>query len=187
MSERAGRHIVGHGIVLVPDEELTDQLRGLAHDIVSDPAPIMRLGPQTVPHVTLAHCRDELDRAGSWWAAAAPALPAAIEVAVIGVLLAYLPEGGFYVPEGGVYCGLEIVRKPDIDTLHDIVISAAHEQGIAPIGAVGDDFRPHLTLGVFSHPAVNVAALRAERIPRTLTLTPVLGELGAYGTIVGVV
>ena len=64
------------------------------------------------------------------------------------MLYAVVAAGDYYLPQGGVYVGLEVVRRPDLDVLHQEALGRVREAGATPLGAVGADFRPHLTLGV---------------------------------------
>jgi hypothetical protein len=106
-----------------------------------------------------------------------------MRVKIIGLLYAVLPAGDYYVPQGGVYFGLEIVRRPALDALHAEVLGWIGEAGARPLGAVGADYRPHVTLGVSS--GCPLLPELGEVPVGEFDVTLACGELGPYGTFPG--
>ncbi|AGL21485.1 hypothetical protein [Actinoplanes sp. N902-109] len=165
-----------HGLVLLPDHPTHDRLTVLATTIAG-PAPINTLGPHAPAHVSILHFTGgDPDRIRT------RAATRTIKVKPIGLLYAHLAPGDYYVPQGGVYFGLELVRRPALDDLHQAALEWVKEAGAEPLGAVGDDYRPHITLGVTNQPALpDLAEVPTGEIEVTLAF----GELGPYGTFPG--
>ena len=91
-----------------------------------------------------------------------------------------VPKGDYYVPTGGTYFGVEIVRRPDLDALHRRYLDFAAARGMTPLGAVGADYRPHITLGVTE---VQPALPPLDMVPLgELDLTLAHGPIGPYGS-----
>ena len=171
-----------YGVVLLPDRRTHERLATLAAAIAG-PSRINTLGDHAPAHVSVAHFDGDEDQAARV-AARLDGLPATVpSVQIIGLLYAVIAPGDYYVPQGGVYFGLEMVRRPDLDALHTEVLGWIAEAGARPLGAVGADFRPHITLGVSSgRPELPDLA----HVPAgDLTVTLAFGGLGPYGTFPG--
>lgn len=167
---------MAYGVVLLPDIEVSRQLIELSHTIGDGREPLMLLGGQAPPHLSVLHfdCAD--DRIPAIAAATAPHRGRTFEVKVIGLLYSVVPAGDHYVPAGGYYFGIEVTRRPDLDALHREFL----ELDAPPLGAVGDDFRPHLTLGMTARPP---ALPPLETVPSGLIpMTMASGRIGPYGT-----
>ncbi|GAA2484977.1 hypothetical protein [Winogradskya humida] len=163
-----------YGIVLLPDPATSATLAALARTIGAAAGPLNLAGPKAPPHVSILHIDTE-DRAplDAW----VRAHPGPLTVKIIGLLFADVPAGDYYVPTGGSYFGLEIVRRPDLDALHS---SALDLPAGPPLGNVGPDFRPHITLGMVSG-ALHLPDLAT--VPAgELTLTPAVGRIGPFGS-----
>ncbi|WP_305787409.1 hypothetical protein [Symbioplanes lichenis] len=167
-----------HGVVLLPDRATHARLAALAAT-VAGPDPISRLGEKAPAHVSVAHFEGPADSVRE---RAARHPHRSLAVKVIGLLYTVVPEGDYYVPEGGCYFGVEMVRRPDLDALHTEVLGWIEEAGATPLGAVGTDFRPHITLGMTRSPSLPaLTEVPLGEIPVTLAF----GELGPYGTFPG--
>jgi hypothetical protein len=167
-----------HGIVLLPDRATHDRLADLA-GVISGPNPINKLGDHAPAHVSVVH----FDGPPGEIEARVEARPVrTLQVRVIGLLYAVVPPGDYYVPQGGVYFGIEIVRRPDLNSLHAEALSWVEEGGATPLGAVGADYRPHITLGMAAGPVLpDLVAVPLGEISVELAF----GELGPYGTFPG--
>jgi hypothetical protein len=168
-----------YGVVLLPDRRVHQRLTALAAAIGGSES-ISLLGPEAPAHVSVVHFDGDAGQAAQvrTWMARRPELT--MPVTVIGVLYAVVAAGDYYVPQGGVYFGLEVVRRPDLDVLHQDALGSVHQAGATPVGAVGPDFRPHLTLGV-THAQPALPDLGDVPVGQ-LELALAFGELGPYGT-----
>ncbi len=136
----------------------------------------MLLGEQAPPHVSILHVDCADDQPADLIAATARHRGRVFPAKVIGLLYSVLPAGDYYVPTGGYYFGLEIIRSPQLDALHQEFLRLGHP----PLGLVDQDYRPHLTLGVTTQPP---SGPPFRRIPvGTLRLTMVGGPVGPFGT-----
>ncbi|MEV6848281.1 hypothetical protein [Actinoplanes sp. NPDC051411] len=170
---------MAYGVVLLPDARTARTLTELSHAIGHGARPRHLLGEQAPPHVSVLHLDVPGERAAEI-ADHVAAHPRQITVKVIGLLYVPVPEGDYYVPAGGTYFGVEMVRRPDLDALHHEYLDFAAARGMAPLGAVGDDYRPHVTLGVTE---VQPALPPLDMLPLgELRLILAGGPIGAYGT-----
>jgi hypothetical protein len=168
-----------YGVVLLPDRRTHRQLASLA--AASGGAdPIHRLGDAAPAHVSVAHVEADAAQAAQIAARMARHPQQGITAKPIGLLYAVLGRGDYYVPQGGVYFGIEIVRRPDLDALHQETLGWIRAARATPLGAVGADYRPHITLGVTGD---RPGLPPLEDVPAgELDLTLAFGELGPYGT-----
>jgi hypothetical protein len=167
--------MVAHGVVLRPDAATSRALIELSHAIGGAAEPIMLLGSEAPPHVSVVHW-EAPDRIPSVVALCGRYRERTFDVKVTGLLYTVVPAGDYYVPQGGYYFGLEIVRRPDLDALHQEFLSAVAQ----PLGQVGDDFRPHITLGMTARmPVLPPLSDLTTGIIRT---TLAAGPVGPYGT-----
>jgi hypothetical protein len=170
---------MAYGVVLLPDARTAEALTDLSHAIGHGAQPLHQLGPQAPPHVSVLHLDVSGDRAGEV-AAYAAAHPVRLRVKVIGLLYVPVPVGDYYVPTGGIFFGVEVVRRPDLEALHRDYLGFAAERGMSPLGAVGPDFRPHVTLGVTP---VQPALPPLDKLPLgEFDVTLAHGPVGPYGT-----
>jgi 2'-5' RNA ligase superfamily protein len=166
-----------YGVVLLPDARTARALTELSHAIGHGARPLHQLGDHAPPHVSVLHLDVPDERAAE---IAARVRPVRITVKVIGLLYVPVPAGDHYVPTGGTYFGVEVVRRPDLDALHHEYLDFAAARGMTPLGAVGDDYRPHVTLGVTE---VQPALPPLDMVPLgELTMTLAGGPIGPYGT-----
>ena len=170
---------MAYGVVLVPDARTTRALTDLSHAIGHGARPVHQLSDHAPPHVSVLHLDVDDDR-GPEIAEFTAAKQVTLTVKVIGLLYAPVPKGDYYVPDGGIYFGVEIVRRPDLDGLHQAFLDFAATRGMTPLGAVGDDYRPHVTLGVTE---VQPALPPLDMLPLgELHMTLASGPIGPYGT-----
>lgn len=170
---------MAYGVVLLPDARTTDTLTTLSHAVGHGARPLHQLGDHAPPHVSVLHLDVPDDHAADI-AAYADAHPVALTVKVIGLLYVPVPPGDYYVPTGGVYFGVEIVRRPDLDALHRGYLDFAAQRDMSPLGAVGPDYRPHITLGVTE---VQPALPPLDMVPLGgFEMTLAHGPIGPYGS-----
>lgn len=163
---------VAHGVVLRPDTETSRALIELSHTIGADHRPLMLLGEKAPPHLSVLHVDGTADLAP----AMAPHRGRTFPATIIGLLYSVVPPGDHYVPAGGHYFGLEMIRSPELDALHQEFLRLGHP----PLGLVGDHYRPHITLGVTAGPPGRPPL--AQVPTGTLHLTMAAGPVGPYGT-----
>ena len=171
-----------YGVVLLPDRRTHERLARLAAAIAG-PSRVNTLGDHAPAHVSVAHFDGDATQAGRIAARLAGRAAPVTSVKIIGLLYAVVAPGDYYVPQGGVYFGLEVVRRPDLDALHSEVLGWIGEAGARPLGAVGDDYRPHITLGV-SGGRPELPELSDVPVGE-LGVTLASGLLGPYGTFPG--
>lgn len=170
---------MAYGVVLLPDARITGALTELSHAVGHGAQPLHQLGDHAPPHVSVLHLDVPEDGAHEV-AARVAAHPVRITVKVSGLLYVPVPPGDYYVPTGGTYFGVEIVRRPDLDALHREYLDFASSHGVTTLGAVGTDYRPHITLGVTK---VQPALPPLDMMPLgELVLTLASGPIGPYGT-----
>jgi hypothetical protein len=171
---------MAYGVVLLPDARVSATLTELSHAVGHGARPLHQLGPAAPPHVSVLHLDTPDERAEAAVAAFAAANPVRLRVKLTGLLFAPVAAGDYYVPTGGVYFGLEVVRRPDLNALHGQCLSFAAEHGMGTLGAVGDDYRPHITLGFT---AVQPGLPPLDRVPLgELEVSLACGPVGPYGT-----
>jgi hypothetical protein len=168
-----------YGVVLLPGRSDADALIALSHTVGHGAAPINLLGDHAPPHVSVLHLDVDDAKAEEITAYAGTCLPRLI-VKPIGLLFTTVPRGDYYVPQGGTYFGVEIVRRPDLNALHQDFLAFAAERGMRPLGAVGDDFRPHVTLGMTASPP-GLPPLGTVPLGE-IEMTLACGFIGPYGT-----
>jgi hypothetical protein len=170
---------MAYGVVLLPDARTARALTELSHAIGHGARPLHQLGDHAPPHVSVLHLDVPANRDAEI-AGYADAHPRTLTVKVIGLLYVPVPAGDYYVPTGGTHFGVEIVRRPDLDALHREYLDLAAGTGMTPLGAVGADYRPHITLGVTP---VQPALPPLDMLPLgDLELTLAHGPVGPYGT-----
>ena len=168
-----------YGVVLLPDRRTHEKLAALAAAIAGT-SPIHRLGDTAPAHVSVAHFEADPTQAAQIAVRVAGHPQQGLSVKIIGLLYAVVARGDYYVPQGGVYFGVEVVRRPELSALHEETLGWVRETGATPLGAVGADYRPHVTLGVTGgQPALP----GLDEVPvGDLDLTLAFGQLGPYGT-----
>jgi hypothetical protein len=170
-----------YGVVLLPDLETHTRLAALAA-AVGGPSPVNILGSHAPAHVSLVHFDADATQAKRLARRAADYHVRSLPVRIIGLLYASVPPGDYYFPQGGVYFGVELVRRADIEELHREVLGWVLDVGASPLGQVGDDFRPHVTLGI----GPSAALPPWPDVPTgEFTATLAFGELARYGTFPG--
>jgi hypothetical protein len=169
-----------YGVVLLPDRRTHEKLATLAAAIAGTRHPIHRLGDTAPAHVSVAHFEADPTQAAQIAARVAHHPQHGLSAKIIGFLYAAVARGDYYVPQGGVYFGIEVVRRPDLSALHEETLGWVREADATPLGAVGADYRPHVTLGVTGgRPALP----GLDEVPAgDLDLTLAFGQLGPYGT-----
>jgi hypothetical protein len=164
------------GVVLRPDRETSLSLVELSHAIGDGHEPLMLLGDKAPPHLSVLHMDCAESRTAGIIAATAPYRGRTFPAEVIGLLYSVIPPGDYYVPPGGYYFGLEMIRSPELDALHQEFLHLGHP----PLGQVDEHYRPHITLGVTAEPP---ARPPFSKIPAgVLRLTMSCGPVGPFGT-----
>jgi hypothetical protein len=167
---------MAHGVVLRPDAQTSRSLVELSHLIGAGHEPLMLLGDQAPPHVSVLHVDCAHDQVAGIVAATAPYRGRTFSAKVIGLLYSVVPPGDYYVPTGGYYFGLEVIRSPELDALHQEFLRLGHP----PLGLVDQDYRPHITLGMTAEPP---AGPTFAKIPTgVIRLTMASGPVGPFGT-----
>ncbi|MEV4640191.1 hypothetical protein AB0J80_22870 [Actinoplanes sp. NPDC049548] len=167
---------MAYGVVLRPDAPTSRSLMELSHTIGDGHEPLMLLGEQAPPHVSVLHVDCAATQEAGIAAATAPHRGRTFEATVIGLLYSVVPPGDHYVPTGGYYFGLEIIRTPVLDALHQEFLRLGHP----PLGLVDRDYRPHITLGVTAQPP---ALPPLTQVPAgVIPLTMASGPVGPFGT-----
>jgi hypothetical protein len=167
---------MAYGVVLRPDEQMSRSLIELSQQIGQGGEPLMLLGEQAPPHVSVLHVDCADDQAADIVAATTRHRGRVFPATVIGLLYSVIPAGDYYVPTGGYYFGLEIIRSPELDALHQEFLRLGHP----PLGLVDQDYRPHITLGVTARPP---AGPPFPNIPAgSFLLTMSSGPIGPFGT-----
>jgi hypothetical protein len=163
-------------VVLRPDAPTSRSLVELSHAIGDGHEPLMLLGANAPPHLSVLHVDCPADQTAGIVAATAPYRGRTFPATVIGLLYSVIRPGDHYVPSGGYYFGLEMIRSPELDALHQQFLRLGHP----PLGLVDRDYRPHITLGVT---AVPPALPALTTVPTgVLSLTMASGPVGPYGT-----
>ena len=167
---------VTYGVVLRPGSQMSRSLVELSHTIGAGHQPLMLLGQNAPPHLSVLHVDCAGDQTAGIVAATAPHRGRTFPAKVIGLLYSVIPPGDYYVPSGGYYFGLEMIRSPELDALHQQFLLLGHP----PLGQVDQDYRPHITLGVTAGPPARPPL--AEVPTGVIPLTMASGPLGPYGT-----
>jgi hypothetical protein len=167
---------MAYGVVLRPDEAVSRSLIDLSHLVGDGHDPLMVLGDQAPPHVSVLHVDGSPDETADMAATVARHRGRVFPARIIGLLYSVVPPGDYYVPTGGYYFGLEVVRSPELDALHQEFLRF----GYPPLGLVDRDYRPHVTLGVTAEPP---GAPPFPAIPAgVVRLTLAGGPVGPFGT-----
>ena len=168
--------LVAYGVVLRPDAATSRSLIELSHTIGDGHEPLMLLGDQAPPHLSVLHLDCAGDQAAGIVTATTPHRGRTFPATIIGLLYSVVPAGDYYVPTGGYYFGLEMIRSPELDALHQEFLALGHP----PLGLVDRDYRPHITLGMTAGPP---AQPPFAMIPTgTVQLTISSGPVGPFGT-----
>ena len=170
-----------YGVVLLPDRDTRLRFAALAARIGGE-SPAHVLGGQAPAHVSVAHFDGDESQAAQIAARTEAHTPRKLRMRIIGLLYATIPPGDYYFPQGGVYFGLEVVRRPALNALHHEALTWIRSAGATPLGQVGDDFRPHVTLGAAAAPVLPPwPEIPAGEFDATLAF----GELARHGTFPG--
>jgi hypothetical protein len=177
-ARKAGKGVihVAFGVVLRPDVETSRSLVELSHTIGDGHEALMLLGDKAPPHVSILHVDCAEDQTAGIVAATAAHEGRTFTAKIIGLLYSVIPAGDYYVPTGGYYFGLEMIRSPELDALHQKFLRLGH----TPLGLVNHDYRPHITLGVTVEPPSQPPF---SKIPAGIVrLTMSSGPVGPFGT-----
>lgn len=166
---------------MLPDPEITERLTSFSNEIAEANA-IMSLDVQErPPHLTLLHVDADREVADRWWSEVLKTVEPSLPVRLTGLMFAPMSPGDYYVPEGGVYFGLEAKCTAALRQAHAKIFEAAAKFDATPIGVTGDNFSPHVTLGVLQSFPGDVS-LRSSVLGASFTGRLALGRLGSYGT-----
>lgn len=177
---RDSLRFMAYGIILLPTDvsPLTRQSAAIAR--LADP--IMQLGADAPPHVSIVHADVSAETAMTLWAnlTAHHRLEFALQFA--GLMFAPIAPGDPYVPEGGVYYGLECMRSAELLELHEHARSWLDAAQAPTLSPSGTRFRPHVTLGVLRAAPNGAIPLPDQLFGTDMQFRPALGRLGPYGT-----
>jgi hypothetical protein len=172
------------GLVLLPEQRLVvDRLARYAGAVCTSGKPLMMIGEDAPPHLTLIHITTSLAAAKVIFDRAAARLGFRLPVRLSGLMFAPIPTGDYHVPEGGIYVGLEALRTPALDFAHRFVCNEATRFGAKILTPAGDDFRPHITLGILTTYPVRPIPLPPEVVKASFNTSLRLGRLGRNGTV----
>src|SRR3954454_1018389 len=173
---------MAYGVILVPGRAAIDRLTRFAAGLAAGTAARFVVGENAVPHVTLLHADCSAEQADAWWDRASRALSRDMPVRIAGLMYSLIPQGDFYTPEGGVYFGLEVARSPQIIDAHRTTLAQAEDLGLGVWGAVGDQFAPHVTLGVCETVPRAPVMLPGELTGAAIEVSLAFGEVRRHGT-----
>jgi 2'-5' RNA ligase len=170
------------GIILLPEAEATSRLVNFSREIASSAPSKMHLADNAPPHITLLHVDCDRATADRWWRSANPLVPKDQVVQSAGLTFSPIDPGDYYVPDGGIFAGIEIVRRSTLEDAHQEVLRLARESDAKPLGAVGEDFRPHITISILDHFPVDRIPFDGKLVTSSFRCHLAYGELGSCGT-----
>jgi 2'-5' RNA ligase len=173
---------VPYGIVLLPDQDTSQSLIRYAAQFTESDSPLMLVGVDAPPHVTLLHIDCSFKDAKFWWKSAVSKLDSVISIQLTGLAFTPMLKGNYYAPGGGIHVGLEALRRSTLERAHRNVVYSANQVKGGILSPIGDDFRPHVTLGVLSSFPGTTLDLPPEIVTRRFHAKAALGKLGNYGT-----
>jgi 2'-5' RNA ligase len=176
---------MAYGIILTPPADISDRLVDFAAQVTSFSTPISSVGPHAVPHLTLAHIQSDFDVATRWWREVTKIVPSVLPVQLVGLMFSPISTGNYYVPEGGIYFGLEAIRSSILNEAHQRILTVARELGIRPLGAIDEEYRPHVTLGVLTRFSPRKVELSSNIVKAKFDGKLKFGKLRQYGTFNG--
>ncbi|QKG22029.1 2'-5' RNA ligase family protein [Actinomadura verrucosospora] len=171
---------MAYGIILLPADP--GPLTRLSAETARLADPIMHLGTDAPPHVSVVHADVPAETAMALWTELTARHRMDVALRFTGLMFAPIAPGDPYVPEGGVYCGLECARSAALLELHEAArswLDAAQAPMLSPSGA---RFRPHLTLSVLRAAPSGVVPLPGPLFGADMRFRAALGRLGPYGT-----
>jgi hypothetical protein len=173
---------MAYGILLLPDHATSARLVAYAKTLVRNAPVTMCVDEVRRPHVTLLHVDSGRNAAEELWQHTCATVVLPLTVSLSGTQVSPIAPGDYYVPEGGVYSGLEAVRQPNLDRAHQQVLEHAITLSLRPLGGVGAQFRPHVTLAVLENAErISVPVPPAELL-RPFEVRLAWGELAPCGT-----
>lgn len=173
---------VPYGIILLPDERTSARQVAYARSIADDAPTIMCVDEVRRPHVTLLHVDCGRDEAAELWRLSAATVPTRLTVVPTCTQVAAFPVGDSYVPQGGVYAGLELLGKADLRAAHHEVLVHAAKLSLTTRTPSGENYRPHVTLGVFETVDRLSVPVPSEELMTPFAGRLAWGEMGPYGT-----
>jgi hypothetical protein len=96
-----------------------------------------------------------------------------------------ISTGNYYVPEGGIYFGLEAIRSSILNEAHQRVLAVARELDVRSLGAIDEEYRPHVTLGVLTQFSPSKVELSSSIVKAKFEGNLKFGKLWQYGTFNG--
>jgi hypothetical protein len=171
-----------YGIILLPEPDVSERFLRYSNEIASLASPIMSLGEAAPAHLTLVHVECDRDVAESCWNRVLRAMPPATPVSLVGLIFAPIPKGDYYVPGGGLSYGLEAIRRSELEFAHKSALQSADAVGAEILNPAGQDFRPHITLGVLDRFPVGAVNVPPQVVLTSFVGRVALGRLGPFGT-----
>jgi hypothetical protein len=169
------------GVILLLDHTVAEEMIRYSQALTGKHPAYMALGENAPPHITLLHAECDLTAAQEWWNATKK-IGSSLNAERAGLVLDHIPVGDEYVPEGGVSCGVSIVRTSTLNEAHGIALNGAQNVNARPLGAFGENFRPHATLTIFKAFPDGPIPFDRSAIAGGVTGRLALGELGLFGT-----
>lgn len=161
-----------YNICLVPKDDFYSDLIQYSQDVAAEENPRFRLGPQSLPHMTILQfstdaslisvidCFKRLNHSGSLF------------VQLVGLVL--LPS-----PDGDLWCELGVLKSADLSSLQQKTLEGMSPVLNKTINGIGDHFRPHFTVALkkladypdkWTAPPLPVQLLRAAQVECTLSI-----------------
>ena len=173
-----------YGVTLLPDAETIERMLHFAHKVTAaSSSAISCVSADAIPHLSLVHAESNTDEAGRWWHEVARSITANFSATLTGLMFSPLPVGDYYVPEGGIYFGLEVLRSAALYNAHHEVLEIASRVGAVPVGAIGDNFRPHITLGILREFPSTRLILPSDITAASIQCTVAFGQIRRYGQL----
>jgi hypothetical protein len=169
------------GILLLPSRRFAAEAVRYATSLADGHGVHFLVGDVAPPHVTIAHVDCDESVAREWWRKSVATAPTDVELRLSGVKFEPKSVGSFYNPAGGVSFSIEATRTDELDDVQRTVLGAL-PPGPTVMTGVGEQYAPHMSLGVFE----STPHLKLELPPRIVMASTrgflALGEVGAYGT-----
>lgn len=146
--------------------------------------PNMKLGEGAPPHVTIVHFDADLGPAAAAWDLLCSQFPQP-RVMSDSISSSNIDSYDYYVPEGGFSLQRVVQSSPELESLHHEALQLVSRMPGQPIGKVGAEYSPHITLGVWPASLSPPIVESVERLDSQAGVA--LGILGPYGTFPSII
>jgi 2'-5' RNA ligase len=173
--------VVAYGIILLPDEEVSERIVKLSNDIAGSTAIVSLDARERPPHLTISHIEANQEAANQVWSEVKTQVLISLPVQLTGLMFNVIEPGDYYVPEGAVYFGIEARCTETLRVAHASVLEIMKKHGASPLGVTGDGYAPHVALGQLPTFPGN-APLPTDVLGASFDGHLAFGRLGNYGT-----